>query len=133
MLLVWLCLPVVSLLPPCTSASTSLSLSFFFHSSAHPRDLHSFPTRRSSDLKCCPTPSSASRWRTARKCSPMPRARCASTDRKSTRLNSSHQIISYAVFCLKKKKTQTEKRYAQYNINKQDHRTEHPHSRPTGT
>src|SRR6185436_20808664 len=35
-------------------------------------------------------------------------------DRKSTRLNSSHQIISYAVFCLKKKKThdatiQTEK------------------------
>src|SRR5258708_26156063 len=28
-------------------------------------------------------------------------------DRKSTRLNSSHQIISYAVFCLKKKRTQT--------------------------
>src|SRR5258708_24351514 len=28
----------------------------------------------------------------------------ALTDRKSTRLNSSHQIISYAVFCLKKKK-----------------------------
>src|SRR5258708_9507761 len=32
------------------------------------------------------------------------RSRRAS-DRKSTRLNSSHQIISYAVFCLKKKKT----------------------------
>src|SRR5258708_9885575 len=30
--------------------------------------------------------------------------KCAQ-DRKSTRLNSSHQIISYAVFCLKKKKT----------------------------
>src|SRR5258708_17958911 len=29
-----------------------------------------------------------------------------SGDRKSTRLNSSHQIISYAVFCLKKKNTQ---------------------------
>src|SRR5258708_2570811 len=29
----------------------------------------------------------------------------AEQDRKSTRLNSSHQIISYAVFCLKKKKT----------------------------
>src|SRR5258708_11737016 len=28
----------------------------------------------------------------------------APVDRKSTRLNSSHQIISYAVFCLKKKK-----------------------------
>src|SRR2546430_13054671 len=30
-----------------------------------------------------------------------------STDRKSTRLNSSHSQISYAVFCLQKKKTQT--------------------------
>src|SRR5256885_12350289 len=29
----------------------------------------------------------------------------ATTDRKSTRLNSSHLVISYAVFCLKKKKT----------------------------
>src|SRR5258708_15171171 len=29
----------------------------------------------------------------------------APIDRKSTRLNSSHQIISYAVFCLKKKKS----------------------------
>src|SRR5256885_6407627 len=28
------------------------------------------------------------------------------TDRKSTRLNSSHLVISYAVFCLKKKKQQ---------------------------
>src|SRR2546422_8184817 len=32
------------------------------------------------------------------------RALTASTDRKSTRLNSSHGYISYAVFCLKKKK-----------------------------
>src|SRR5260221_8651564 len=31
-------------------------------------------------------------------------------DRKSTRLNSSHTVISYAVFCLKKKKTQPEQR-----------------------
>src|SRR3989454_2143752 len=29
---------------------------------------------------------------------------CCSLDRKSTRLNSSHLVISYAVFCLKKKK-----------------------------
>src|SRR5258708_24494200 len=35
------------------------------------------------------------------KCFPVCRPRI---DRKSTRLNSSHQIISYAVFCLKKKK-----------------------------
>src|SRR2546427_1894223 len=32
----------------------------------------------------------------------------AVTDRKSTRLNSSHSQISYAVFCLKKKKKKTE-------------------------
>src|SRR5258708_27580953 len=32
-------------------------------------------------------------------------------DRKSTRLNSSHQIISYAVFCLKKKKPQAISRF----------------------
>src|SRR5258708_17013651 len=32
-------------------------------------------------------------------------------DRKSTRLNSSHQIISYAVFCLKKKKKKTTKQH----------------------
>ena len=31
-------------------------------------------------------------------------------DRKSTRLNSSHTVISYAVFCLKKKKKKTTKR-----------------------
>src|SRR5258708_30547105 len=32
-------------------------------------------------------------------------SRAFALDRKSTRLNSSHQIISYAVFCLKKKKS----------------------------
>src|SRR5258708_30418938 len=34
-------------------------------------------------------------------------------DRKSTRLNSSHQIISYAVFCLKKKKKNAEQTLSQ--------------------
>src|SRR5438552_11409081 len=37
-------------------------------------------------------------------------------DRKSTRLNSSHQIISYAVFCLKKKKNSTRARSVHCNI-----------------
>src|SRR5258708_12212323 len=44
------------------------------------------------------------------------------TDRKSTRLNSSHQIISYAVFCLKKKKTKK-------NIQRTD-KTHTPRSHP---
>src|SRR5207244_5565876 len=36
-------------------------------------------------------------------------SRIGAGDRKSTRLNSSHQIISYAVFCLKKKKEKHKK------------------------
>src|SRR3712207_8966602 len=36
-------------------------------------------------------------------------------DRKSTRLNSSHANISYAVFCLKKKKTKTVINQQHYN------------------
>src|SRR5258708_19332779 len=36
-------------------------------------------------------------------------------DRKSTRLNSSHQIISYAVFCLKKKKKKKKKSAAKHS------------------
>src|SRR5256885_16702625 len=35
----------------------------------------------------------------------IPVGRASGRDRKSTRLNSSHLVISYAVFCLKKKKT----------------------------
>src|SRR6266511_4641034 len=35
---------------------------------------------------------------------PQDHARAAAGDRKSTRLNSSHEKITYAVFCLKKKK-----------------------------
>src|SRR5262245_65358532 len=38
-------------------------------------------------------------------------------DRKSTRLNSSHLGISYAVFCLKKKKTQKIKTYINTKLN----------------
>src|SRR2546422_1634102 len=48
-------------------------------------------------------------------------------DRKSTRLNSSHGYISYAVFCLKKKKKKTHKqwskapKYSQETINQHTH------------
>src|SRR5262245_66171068 len=91
----------------------------FFYLDGHHRDLHSFPTRRSSDLvKYWPkapysttlslgfTPASVSSSAGLRAAS---RAvsfggRSADLDRKSTRLNSSHLGISYAVFCLKKKK-----------------------------
>src|SRR2546426_6897685 len=39
-----------------------------------------------------------------------PRERDQPRDRKSTRLNSSHLVISYAVFCLKKKKDYIDRR-----------------------
>src|SRR3712207_7564128 len=47
-------------------------------------------------------PSFTRDWRTA---ATDPKFQQAQEDRKSTRLNSSHANISYAVFCLKKKKT----------------------------
>src|SRR5437868_14031687 len=87
--------------------STQLVLSsFFFYCYADHRDLHSFPTRRSSDLPRvrhdCDGPGrtvAGGDW-------PSSVLGAASRpDRKSTRLNSSHVSISYAVFCLKKKKT----------------------------
>src|SRR2546422_4948011 len=40
----------------------------------------------------------------------------AKLDRKSTRLNSSHGYISYAVFCLKKKKKQKTHKYEERSI-----------------
>src|SRR5437764_5340545 len=75
---------------------------FVFYSYGDHLDLHSFPTRRSSDLAYTAPPALATTapppsapWTRARKLQ----------DRKSTRLNSSHRCISYAVFCLKKKKS----------------------------
>src|SRR5690606_40894835 len=105
-------LALISCRPP---PHTSVTL-FFASSRAH-RDLHSFPTRRSSDL--CPRIHHlhANQHRHGIKSRPKTRgnSRCPSVigswnakwhwgDRKSTRLNSSHVKISYAVFCLKKKK-----------------------------
>src|SRR5256885_13224727 len=71
-----------------------------------------FPTRRSSDLLPVFAESSDFRERVAGTGEQFFRGRGveghaqlkAGRDRKSTRLNSSHLVISYAVFCLKKKK-----------------------------
>src|SRR5438309_4847379 len=45
------------------------------------------------------------------------------SDRKSTRLNSSHSSISYAVFCLKKKKQTELYRYNEINLVSNTHTT----------
>src|SRR5690242_21135078 len=89
-----------------SSASLWLSSSFFFYCSGDHRDLHSFPTRRSSDLGDCGSlflPFALAELHTAQASAPI-REELGRADRKSTRLNSSHMSISYAVFCLKKKK-----------------------------
>src|SRR5438132_4581185 len=95
-----------------------MSFSVLLSRSGDPRYLHSFPTRRSSDLYCPCVEYLASRAaRGGAQCDDFPTrsdraddgllnpaAHRARPDRKSTRLNSSHTVISYAVFCLKKKK-----------------------------
>src|SRR5206468_4946357 len=91
---------------------------FFFQLLAAARALHSFPTRRSSDLalvsaslfdavngidgRLQPIHVEADAPRYASERAAAVQA-ARSEDRKSTRLNSSHDQISYAVFCLKKK------------------------------
>src|SRR5438128_6987812 len=81
---------------------------FFFQRYGDDRDLHSFPTRRSSDL-ASPHWSVAKPWPSSATSISSVSAflRSARRDRKSTRLNSSHGSISYAVFCLKKKNQNT--------------------------
>src|SRR5437899_7311752 len=77
---------------------------FLFYWPCCHRDLHSFPTRRSSDLSFGAGFSDAA---APAKLTHGNRTEAGSArrarDRKSTRLNSSHLGISYAVFCLKKK------------------------------
>src|SRR5690606_40508142 len=102
------------------------------YSNVHGRGLHSFPTRRSSDLvaksgasevklemediKITIRTGAAGSFQEPTYVQHLPMANPAQQqvhqqvaaqdpgDRKSTRLNSSHVKISYAVFCLKKKK-----------------------------
>src|SRR5688572_31931012 len=52
-------------------------------------------------------------------------AHCGERDRKSTRLNSSHSQISYAVFCLKKKKKK--KNTIKNEINRKHNRVSNKH------
>src|SRR5206468_12087797 len=111
------------------SPNPTVFLLFLYASRHHPHP-HSFPTRRSSDLvprlpqapalrlqqaavflvKLCEAHRELDGDRRAPRQILVFEKRgallVAERDRKSTRLNSSHDQISYAVFCLKKKKKQ---------------------------
>src|SRR5437763_7050002 len=80
-------------------------ISFYLPPADNPH-IHSFPTRRSSDLGETPKPGpQIDRQTSCPEGGPTTLKEMVSEkDRKSTRLNSSHRCISYAVFCLKKKK-----------------------------
>src|SRR5206468_10721380 len=88
------CPPRTTSPPPTRSSSSPRS--------PHPPPLHSFPTRRSSDLNTLLFRAEGLQVGVVRD----GRAQLVPDhpeDRKSTRLNSSHDQTSYAVFCLKKK------------------------------
>src|SRR2546421_3986809 len=78
-----------------------------------------------------PSPSASSAWRKIRG-SGFAQPTCAEStrDRKSTRLNSSHDQISYAVFCLKKKKKyrDDERRHSEFRLTTPEH-THTPHKK----
>src|SRR5207248_10764454 len=101
-----------------TSLRPLLPPSFYSSCYRHHRPLHSFPTRRSSDLAPATDIALRGALLEPRRLPTRHDLRQAVTDaipkrrrtlleeradRKSTRLNSSHRTISYAVFCLKKK------------------------------
>src|SRR5205085_12537488 len=102
-----------------STASTRLHTSYFFFLKSHvpPPDLHSFPTGRSSDVEIYARMSrflrlpedelsklaNLQRRERLKKILAEQPTPLREVDRKSTRLNSSHSQISYAVFCLKKK------------------------------
>src|SRR5205814_9453829 len=100
----------------CSEDCTPRRLLFLLHYCRRPRAPHSFPTRRSSDLQTDCSQSSPNfvtmTFAVTQNFSLLnggdlflkgQQPGSGNTDRKSTRLNSSHLGISYAVFCLKKK------------------------------
>src|SRR5258708_39004235 len=100
---------LISSIPP-----ISLSYFFFFFNDTATTEIYTLSLHDALPIYClCGAGTSGAGWYTTDYqtfCGIRPcfRRKSDSQDRKSTRLNSSHQIISYAVFCLKKKKQGSE-------------------------
>src|SRR5207248_10899688 len=94
--------------PSCMSKARSFAASYHLFSfdtppspQIYPLSLHdALPISRRKPLACTTVPGSGVPTTGFVSCTPDPGT---VVDRKSTRLNSSHRTISYAVFCLKKK------------------------------
>src|SRR5574337_1685964 len=80
----------------CLQPSVALFLLFFFFNDTATTEIYTLSLHDALPISSLRTPEGTSTC----PCS----TRSLQTDRKSTRLNSSHHSISYAVFCLKKKK-----------------------------
>src|SRR5947207_11593971 len=107
------------------SSITSTLFPFFSHhtptTEIYTLSLHDALPISPSSASAIPGPSSRPATRTSAKSPSSPSAVCGkpaashtprlAKDRKSTRLNSSHTVISYAVFCLKKKKQNKKNHY----------------------
>src|SRR4051794_41323095 len=95
---------MILLISPCILVTVSRLFFFFFFNDTATTEIYTLSLHDA--LPIC-------RRRTPRRGGTRPRSARGSAaneeDRKSTRLNSSHPSISYAVFCLKKKKKEQEK------------------------
>src|SRR5437588_8666455 len=96
--------PPISTLFPYTTLFRSIFIAFCYKNSHMSHSILSRRERQIMDIL----------YRLERATASEVQAALSGKDRKSTRLNSSHTVISYAVFCLKKKKNKKNKK----NINK---------------
>src|SRR6267143_2193537 len=84
-----------------------LFIFFFFFNDPATTEIYTLSLHDALPICSGPSAIAAAPSLRGRSASPPTRAPRARSDRKSTRLNSSHSSISYAVFCLKKKKNKT--------------------------
>src|SRR6266568_1678201 len=109
---VFICSKATCAAPPCV---------FFFFNDTATTEIYTLSLHDAlPSCECSRTHACCSRmiWTTS---APARMVAGAPSDRKSTRLNSSHSSISYAVFCLKKKK----KKKQIININKNDYSSQY--------
>src|SRR2546422_9106130 len=81
---------------------------FFFFNDTATTEIYTLSLHDALPISICGNPAKCftRRKRSSSKAAMSWPSRMSTADRKSTRLNSSHGYISYAVFCLKKKKKQ---------------------------